>query len=153
MSERHAIANGLLLREVCTLLAEGRRVKLRAKGGSMRPFIRGGEDILVLSPPMQLRRGDIVLARKSADEYVVHRIVRMTRGCIVLAGDANLYLREECRPEDICGVAETLIRHGRQRSLTAPSARLYALVWHSLLPFRRLGWRVRSMIAKRNKVA
>lgn len=151
MNERHAIPNALLLSEVCALLGEGRKVKLRAKGGSMRPFIRGGEDILVLGPPMRLRRGDIVLARRGADEYVLHRIVRMTAGRIVLAGDANLYLREECRSEDICGKAETLVRDGRQHSLTSPSTRLCARLWHGLLPFRRLGWKVRSMIAKRKK--
>lgn len=151
MNERHAIPNALLLGEVSALLAEGRKVKLRAKGGSMRPFIRGGEDILVLAPPTRLRTGDVVLARRGADEYVLHRIVRMTAGRIVLAGDANLYLREECRPEDICGKAETLVRHGRQYSLASPSARLCARLWHGLLPFRRLGWKIRTMIAKTKK--
>lgn len=151
MNERHAIPNALLLGEVCALLADGRKVKLRAKGGSMRPFIRGDEDILVLGPPTRLRRGDVVLARRGADEYVLHRIVRMTAGRIVLAGDANLYQREECRPEDICGKAETLVRNGRQYRLTSPSARLCACLWYSLLPFRRLGWKVRSMIANRKQ--
>ena len=63
MNERRIISNEVLLGEVCQMLSQGKRVKLRAKGNSMRPFIVGDEDLLVLAPPTQLRKYDVVLAR------------------------------------------------------------------------------------------
>ena len=42
------IPNEILFAEVRRLIAENRNVTLKAKGSSMLPFIRGGEDSVVL---------------------------------------------------------------------------------------------------------
>lgn len=51
------IANEALLSEVCSLLAVGKQVRLAAKGNSMRPFINGATDVLVLAPAMRAGAG------------------------------------------------------------------------------------------------
>ena len=130
--ERHPIANDVLLAEVCAALAAGKQVRLRAKGHSMRPLIRGDSDTLVLMPPGVLRKGDVVLARVSDGSYVVHRIVGMRGDRITRMGDANLYRTEECRRNDICGKAVGVIRDGKQRSLTSFGAKLHIRLWRWL---------------------
>ncbi|MDE6680343.1 MAG: S24/S26 family peptidase [Muribaculaceae bacterium] len=144
MNKPHTIPNEVLLGQVCAMLAEGRKVKLRAKGNSMRPFIHGDEDTLVLAPVSVLRPWDIVLARTCESNYVVHRIISIKNGRVTLAGDGNLYRREECDITDVFGIVVTLIRSGRERSLTSFHTRLYAFSRYCLLPVRRVIWKIRA---------
>lgn len=147
MSTIHTIANSELLGEICALLTEGKRVKIRAKGDSMHPFIRGDEDIIVLAPvPEKLRKGDIVLARIAGGDYVIHRIVNKSADRLVLAGDGNLFRRETCRLRDVGGIAVALIRNCGERSLTSHRARIAASVRLSTLPVRRLAWLILNKI-------
>ena len=141
MKGSRTIANEELLDEVSRRLAEGKRVKLRAKGDSMRPFIRGGEDIIVLAPPPEHpRRGDIVLARCADDRrWVIHRVVGEKDGMIVLAGDGNLYGKELCRRDEVYGMAVAVISRGKERSLRG------GWEWRVWRGVRRVisgGWRV-----------
>lgn len=138
MNDTRTIANEALLPQVCLLLAQGRHVKLRAKGGSMQPFIDGERDTLVLvPPPARLRRGDVVLACTDEDGYVIHRIVLLQGDRVVLMGDGNLARCESCSRSGIQGHVTTRIRCGKSRSLSSPAARAAAFLWWLLLPLRR----------------
>lgn len=148
MNSNHSVANDILLDNICRLLAVGKKVKLRVKGDSMYPFIHGNGDVVILAPPVAVRKGDIVLARIAPEEYVLHRVVRITGENILLAGDGNLFRSEECSLADVAGVAEKLIRRGKERCLTARRARFYAYVWRLLLPFRRAAWKLCSLFNK-----
>ena len=44
------IHNELFFAEILSRIAEGKRPRLLPRGSSMRPFIRGGKDQIVLSP-------------------------------------------------------------------------------------------------------
>lgn len=143
MTGSRTIANDVLIGQVCSLLAEGKRVKLRAKGESMRPFIKGDEDILLLAPSRALRRGDVVVALTDEDRYVVHRVVGIKGDRVLLCGDGNLFRRETCHRCRIYGIVEAVVREGRERSMTALAPRMLAFGWRLLLPFRRLWWRLR----------
>lgn len=147
MSERLVIANEVLLGKVCELLSEGKKVILRAKGNSMRPFILGGEDTIIIEQTTSIRRGDIVLARIDR-KFILHRIIRIDGDRIILAGDANLYGREVCCRADICGKAISIIRRGRKKSLTSHTSRIQAFCWRSLLPCRRIIVLAKSCIRK-----
>ena len=58
------IANDILIPELARLLAEGKEVRFTPSGVSMRPFIEGDRDSVVLSPIVgQPRVGDILLVR------------------------------------------------------------------------------------------
>ena len=57
----HEIPNQELVGYIKQLIEAGRRVTFCPKGNSMLPFIRGGEDSVILVAPGILRRGDILL--------------------------------------------------------------------------------------------
>ena len=146
MNNYRTIDNDTLLGETCILLSEGKGVKLRAKGNSMRPFIRGSEDSLLLVPARELRKGDIVLARIDGKRYVVHRIIGMTGDRITLMGDGNLYGTEECSRSDIYGTVERIIREGKEHNIMSRYALLSAKAWRLILPLRRIKAKISNKI-------
>ncbi len=136
------VSNDEVFGEVCLMLSQGLKVRLPAKGRSMRPFISGESDTLVISPLHSLRILDVVLARIPGRGYVVHRIIGVDGDEVELMGDGNLYGVERCRRADVLGCVDSVIRHGREKSLIAGAARFRARVWRWLLPLRRLFYRI-----------
>ncbi|MDE6511163.1 MAG: S24/S26 family peptidase [Muribaculaceae bacterium] len=149
MNKPRAIDNDVLLSEICHHLSQGKKVKLRAKGSSMWPFIHGNEDTLLLTPVSTLSKGDIVLAHIDGKRYVIHRIIGIIGDKITLMGDGNLYETEECSRSDIYGKIESVIRDGKVNDLGSPKARLSAIIWRSLLPLRRLKLKLSNMIKRK----
>lgn len=92
--------NDILVPEFKRLLDEGHMVEFTPQGVSMRPFIEGGRDCVLLRKCKKLKLGHIVLA-KIGDRYVLHRVVKFEGNKIILQGDGNLQGQEECRTKDI----------------------------------------------------
>lgn len=135
----HIVANDILIPEMARLLAEGREVRFMPNGISMRPWIEGGLDSVVLHRlERPARVGDIVLAQctmcNGAAKYVLHRVLRVEEGgCrIVLMGDGNIAGEEVCTPADILGcVVRIENRRGWRKPLTRGG------LWRRLLPYRK----------------
>ena len=131
------IANDILIPELARLLATGKEVRFTPSGVSMRPYIEGDKDSVILTPMNRApRRGDILLAHVTAangrQTYVLHRLVRMEGDTCVLMGDGNLAGEERCTSEQIIGrVTAIESPKGRRKMLT--NGRL----WYGLLPIRR----------------
>ena len=134
------IANEILVPELARLLAEEKEVRFTPSGNSMRPFIEGNRDSVILTPLNRSpRRGDILLVRATQPggqvTYVLHRLVRIEHDeqgeLLVLQGDGNLQGEETCRVADVIG---------RVRRIENPNGRAKLLtrgrLWHALLPFR-----------------
>ena len=140
------IANDILIPELARLLAEGKEVRFTPSGVSMRPFIEGDRDSVVLSPIVSRPRvGDILLVRienksqlstpksqLSTPTYVLHRLIRIEGETFVLQGDGNLMGEETCTREGLIG---------RVTAIESPSGRRKPLtrgrLWHFLFPLRR----------------
>ena len=135
------VSNDILIPELARLLSEEKEVRFTPSGISMRPFIEGDKDSVILAPLKRApRRGDILLARARTPEnkplYVLHRVLRIegtkTNPIIVLQGDGNLSGEERCHQEDIIG---------RVVRIEAPSGRRKLLsrgtLWLVLKPFRK----------------
>lgn len=134
------IANEILVPELARLLAEGKEVRFTPSGNSMRPFIEGNRDSVILAPLTRSpRRGDILLVGATQPggqtTYVLHRLVRIAHDeqgeLLVLQGDGNLQGEETCRRSDVIG---------RVRRIESPKGRAKLLtrgrLWHALLPIR-----------------
>ena len=142
MTPHLAIASHILLPEIERLLSEGKDVRFTPSGVSMRPFIEGDKDSVILSPfSSEPRRGDILLARipqtKDENTYVLHRLIRIERDApnenvYVLQGDGNLTGEERCKREWLSARVTAIERpNGRKKCLTR------GYLWYALKPLRK----------------
>ncbi len=142
------IDNDILIPELARLLSEGKEVRFTPSGVSMRPFIEGDRDSVILAPLARpARRGDILLVRVPAPaRYVLHRLIRIERDAsgaetLVLQGDGNLCGEERCRREDVIGIVMRIETPSGKRKApcricfwrTQPAR---GRLWHALLPCR-----------------
>ena len=102
--EKITVSNDVLLSLAQEFLDEGMKVLLPLKGESMLPFIRPGKDLALVEAKKDAAPGDVVLARTTAGNYVIHRVVRIEPdGNLILKGDGNLVGTETCTPEGVMG--------------------------------------------------
>lgn len=131
------VANEILIPELARLLSEGKEVRFTPSGVSMRPFIEGDRDSVILAPlHSKPRRGDILLAQTEAPcgqkTYVLHRLVRIEKDRYILQGDGNLSGEETCTEGDVIGrVVRIESPSGRRKPLTR------GRLWYILKPFRK----------------
>jgi len=127
------VANDILIPELERLLAQGKEVRFTPSGNSMRPFIEGDCDSVILAPlTREPRRGDVVLAQLANNTYVLHRIIRIAYPAIILQGDGNLSGEEQCTAEHIIGRVIAIEKpNGHRKPLTRGQ------LWYALRPIRR----------------
>lgn len=126
----HKVPNDILIPEMERLLCAGKQVVFTPDGVSMRPFIKGGQDSVILEHPTDIRIGDILLCRIGST-FVLHRLIALSDDNLTLMGDGNLAGVEHCGRQDVIGrVIE--IRSPRGRRKTMRGWRL----WNKLLPVR-----------------
>lgn len=135
--EKLIMPNHLLLPEIAEMIAEGMTVTLKGKGNSMRPFIVGGRDSVVLSRACSLRLGDIVLAKTTDKRYVLHRIIQISGDDLTLMGDGNLKETEQTTTADVLAKVVKIIRKDCSVDADSLSERRKAAIWKALLPIRR----------------
>lgn len=128
------VANDILFPALEALLRDGKSVRFTPRGTSMRPFIEGGKDSVVVAPISgSIRRGDIVLAHLG-DDYILHRVYCIENRAerpYVLMGDGNLSRQEFCNRADIVGrVTQIVSPSGKSKPLTR------GRLWRWLLPLR-----------------
>lgn len=142
------ISNDLYFTEVQRMLDEGKEVRIRIKGGSMRPFIQDGDSVLLLAYSGGVLLPGSNLLAKHQGKYVFHRYVGRKNGQIILAGDGNLVLKEYIDPTDIIAVASV---HYPQQSVEEINlnyrwARLRGLTWYRIRLLRRIVAKLKRMV-------
>lgn len=138
-----AVPNEILIPEIKTLLDEGHTATLRVHGVSMRPFVEGGRDVVLLAPctdTQTLKKGDVVLAKTLQGPYVLHRITAIRDKMFTLRGDGNVYGTETCTEEGIVAIATGFLRKGEEEPdlTTDRKWRIYSALWPSAFWPRRL---------------
>ena len=135
----HQIANDILIPEFFRLIEQNKEVLFTPSGVSMRPFIEGGRDSVVLRRlDRPARRGDILLAKvvfpTGETTYVLHRVLRVLDDgrTIILQGDGNLRGEEAVTPDNVLGIVVRITSpNGRKKPL------LGGRLWQILFPLRR----------------
>ena len=131
------IENDILIPELARLLNEGKEVRFTPSGVSMRPFIEGDKDSVILAPMNRApQRGDILLAQVQTlcgrTTYVLHRLIRIEGQDLILQGDGNLSGEERCNTADIIGIVTRIENpKGRRKPLTR------GFLWYGLRPLRK----------------
>ena len=137
MKNKIIIPNVILLTEVERMLKEGMQVTILTKGASMLPFIHGGRDSVVLTGTFQPSKGDIVLAKTTKGDFVLHRIIKIIPAHIILMGDGNLRDTEICRTEDVFGKVITILHNGKETDPYSRWNRVKSTCWSSMRPIRK----------------
>ncbi len=107
-------------------------------GMSMRPFLRSGEDLMVIRSVkgVTLRPRDVILYRRDNGKYVLHRIMWAGKGSYVLCGDNCWQLEPGIREDQVLGVLTDVIRKGKKCCVSAPAYRTAVFAWWVMYPVR-----------------
>ena len=79
-------------------------------GYSMYPLIRQREDILKIIKTDNYKKGDIVLYKSDIDHYVLHRILKIKKDKIILAGDYNYRKDKPITKDKLLGLLVTITK-------------------------------------------
>lgn len=132
------VPDEVIISEAIRLVSEGVKVTFPVRGRSMRPFIKGGEDSLVLEKPTRVCKGDVVLAQIASNYYVVHRVIALDGENVTLMGDGNLSQTESCRLSDVKAVATYVVSvKGKKRSLENTQHKLASRIWYKFRFIRK----------------
>lgn len=128
----------VIIQEAIRLVDEGVSVTFPVRGRSMLPFIIGGRESVILSRPINVEKGTVVLAWVDGSRYVVHRVIEKHDNRLTLMGDGNLIGKEHCSITDVKAVATHVVDvKGHRHSLYSPCRTKGAQLWFSFLPVRR----------------
>ena len=132
------VDDALILSEAIRLVNEGVEVIFPVNGRSMRPFIEGGRDSVLLTRSESIKPMDIVLARVGDGRYVVHRILSIEGDRVTLMGDGNLQGRETCECKEIYAkVTHVVTPNGKKILLYTPFRHFVQKLWVKVLPLRK----------------
>lgn len=127
--------------EIAERIVEGERVRIRAKGNSMLPFIRDAKDEIILEKPnkQSFQKGRLLLVKLSEERYLLHRVRKIDDTHILLHGDGNLATLETCTHNDVVAEATTVLRNGKAIKIGSLRWNLYRYLWPRNLFLRRVG--------------
>ena len=131
------------------ILSRDGRLVYTSVGDSMRPFIRSGEDLLVIEKPTgRLHKYDVPLYRRDSGQYVLHRVLKVREKDYVICGDNRWQRETGITDRHILGVLTAIVREGRTISVRDSAylrkVRLWcdlfwlraAILWMKALPGR-----------------
>lgn len=124
------------LAELYPLIAEGLSsggtYRFYPKGRSMLPLICENKDSVVLSPVKDLKKGDIVLYRRTNGMFVIHRIIDIS-DTFSMCGDNQFRLEHGILPNQILAKVSAIYK---KENLMSFDNKKY-LCYVKILPIRR----------------
>ena len=119
------------------ILDSGKPLVYKVKGYSMLPMLHQNRDLVVIEKPKgRLKKYDVAFY-KSGENYILHRVIRVKKGCYIIRGDNNS-ASERVPDEAILGVLTSYVRNGAERSVTDPDYIAYYKRRVRRNPLRRL---------------
>ena len=109
------------------------------RGTSMWPLLQEGKSRVQLAKRdgAPLRKGDIVLYRRSGGVLVLHRIVKLEQDTFWVCGDHQWRMAERIEEAQILAVAQGFYRNGRYVHEKTWWYRIYKIFWNENLVIRR----------------
>ena len=119
------------------LLDRDGEIFYRTDGTSMRPLIKTGRDLVVITKKDgRLKKYDVGFFRAS-DKYVLHRVLMVRDVGYITAGDNNCF-RETVAEDDMLGVMTRIKRKDKEVKLDGAGYRIYSRLWGGNFTLRRL---------------
>ncbi|MFD2743226.1 MULTISPECIES: S24/S26 family peptidase [Sphingobacterium] len=132
------IENHLFFQHVQEYIDDGKDVVFSVRGSSMSPFLKE-RDLITIKPlkDKDLKAGHIVLARYKKG-YILHRVIRIDKEFLFLAGDANLVQIEKVDRNAVVGFLSEATRDKKDIPLYTSRMLCYAKLWYYIRPIRRV---------------
>jgi signal peptidase I len=121
------------------ILSKGDKLRFRARGASMHPFIRDG-DIIEVKPTeaSAIRLGDVIFYRSSRGLLLAHRVIKVSvqhgQEALVTKGDSASSLDQLVYPEQVLGRVVAIKRRDRKIRLDRGVYHRINVVWAMLSP-------------------
>ena len=114
-------------------------------GSSMKPLLREHKDTVLLSKPNgKLKKYDIALFKRKNGNYVLHRIVKTDNKQYFFCGDNQISLESGITDDMIIAVTKGIYRGEKYIPCDRLSYKIYSRIWVTLLPLRRLNFRIKE---------
>ncbi|PVH25826.1 S24/S26 family peptidase [Sphingobacterium corticibacter] len=132
------IKNSVFFEHVLEYINAGKEVVFTVRGSSMSPFLKE-KDLITVKPlkGITLKIGHIVLAYFE-NGYILHRIVRLDKQHVFLAGDANLVQIEKVERQSVIGFLCEATRNKKNVPLYTSRVMCFAQFWYYVRPVRRV---------------
>ncbi len=120
-------------------------------GTSMQPLLKHHENPVVLVPvDTPLRKLDVILYKRAGGQYVLHRIIKVTKKGYVCCGDNQTTPEKGVMPDMVIARMVGFYKDGEYIDAQSAEMKKYARrrVWS--IPLRALKIRLRSVTGKRN---
>lgn len=144
IEEKNTVSVADWLGLMLPLLREGYGFAIYPRGLSMRPFVSGGRDhvIVHLAEGRTLRRGDIVLYRRANGTLILHRVHHVKASALYCLGDSQTMVEGPIAREDVYATATRIIRKGRVIDCESRMYRVLSGLWLRTRPLRPLLFRL-----------
>ena len=131
-------------------LAEKGTLIYTTAGMSMRPFLRSGQDLMVIEAKAEgrCRPRDVILYRRDSGKYVLHRIMAVRKDDYVLCGDNCWELEPGIREDQVLGVLTAVIRQGKRTEVTESGYRFRVYLWWLMYPVRAAAFWLRYQFGR-----
>lgn len=131
-----------LIPTIKEVVNSGNEATFVPNGESMKPFLHGGKDTIILKKPeFPLNKYDIPLYVRQNGTVVLHRIVKVKdteKGRLYfLRGDNTWALEEGISAENIVAVVSKFRRKGKWYSVQDKNYRFYSVFWCKIFPIRK----------------
>jgi len=110
------------------VLAQGRTLRFRAKGGSMSPLIRNEEVVKVVPVKGKINVGDVVLYRSPYGSALIHRVIQRGKESIITKGDFVASSDQPVLSKQVLGLVAAVEKNGWCIRLDRPTGRLLNIV-------------------------
>jgi len=120
-------------------LKVGKWVRFKPTGGSMSPLFASGRDVATVAPigDKLVRRGDILLYRRSLDDILVlHRVYKVKENGLYMLGDNQTEIEGPIDRDRVLGIMISMVRKGKNLSMGNFFYRFIARIWLWMRPFR-----------------
>lgn len=128
----------------------GAKFPLTVTGHSMVPFLVEKRDSVFLEKKQSpIRKGDIVLYKRSGGRLVLHRVIQKKGNILFIAGD-NEDVKEKVPEENVIAVCREAIRKGKHIERKNFVWRLFSVPWRLILPWRKRLMIMYARVGKKN---
>ena len=135
-TKKRSIPMEELYKAIALQLENGGRARLTVTGRSMLPLLRAHRDAVeLILVSGQQKKGKIILYRRESGQFVLHRIVGLTKDGYICCGD-NEAAREPVAHRQLLAVVDGLVRKGKHVSMGHLSYRVYTALWVGFFPCR-----------------